>query len=869
MICIVPIAIVLFMLSLPAESAAARTVRLGDVTPVTASQGWGQLRIDTSVTGKPLQIGDRHFQHGLGTHSPGELVYDLEGSCDRFEAWVGMDAAMNDYPKATLIFRVFVDGKLRFDSGPMRAADQPKRVSVPLFGALELRLVVDDAGDGSDCDHADWAEPVLTGRQVVHPKPKPKHVLKAPGLVLELSERGEIARASLGAARLPVDLTGLATLLGCKDSGKTAVRRLPDGGLEFARDVVRVGSGQRCRVVARFVPTLSSIRWELEIRGAGANWSTPISYRLRWPNPTAVRFWAPWDDPDMDGSAWRDPLSTRPFANKTMWAGAPPMGPNPQGGLVHFGGDCVSIPMATVLIPKSDLALSLVFSPEDTYLDTSLATTAAGAITLSHIGHRIGSTRPVKFAADLVVHPADWRAGLGWMVRRYPEFFDPPNPRADQLAGCGAYSGWEGELDAAKYRKMAFKVNWKSSFDFPYCGMFIPPVADDSTLWPRFDADSSGGPNGASTFTNIARLEAYSQRMRSMGFEVLNFFNVTEVGLELRGHTAPDRKSGDPDLWQNPQAWVDATLPDAILRNEAGNRCGSWGNQIVVDPAAPQFRKHIIEQARLHIVKLPSSAGICIDRMDWIRPYNPNADDGVSWRSGKPMRALTESWKTLMGEMGPMMHRSGKVIYANALVKRLDLARQLDGIYHEFGHLGINLNGTAFLCVRKPAMAWTPPFASENDLTPNPDAYFQRHLYMGVYPTAPLPGNDHTITPSDWADKWYTDYGQMLDVMRGKKWVLEPHVIHVAGGAAKANLFEVPGGYVVPVTFGGSAGSVELTLRRPKGVRESAPNPKIEAIHPGTDRRTEIAARIRGDIMKLTVPLQRGCAMVVITHSTP
>ena len=863
MICLASIAITLVALGLPATAAPSRTFRLGDVAPILFSQGWGQLQIDKSVSGKPLQIADRTFTHGLGTHSPGEIFYDLEGSYDRFESWVGMDAAMKDYPQASLVFKVLVDGRVCFDSGPMRVADKPKRVSVPLTGASELRLVVADNGDGSDCDHADWADPVLIGRPSVRFVPKPKYSLKGPGLALAFSEKGGIAGARLGSARLPVDLGSVVKFLGCRESAKTSIRRLPGGGLEFAREMTRIGSRDRCRILERFSPTASSIRWEVEIKGTGENWSTPVSLRLYWPNPTAARFWAPWDDPDMDSSTWHDPLVSRPFANKTMWIGAPPMGPNPQGGLVHFGGDCVSIPMATVLLPTNDLGLSLVLSPEDTYLDTSLTTTADGVITLSHIGHRIGSKQSVKFTADLVVHPADWRGGLGWMVRRYPAFFDPPNPRADQLAGCGAYSSYEGDLDAAKYRKMAFKVNWKASFDFPYCGMFIPPVEDDKTLWPRFDADSAGGPNGATTFTSIAQLEGYSRKMRSMGFEVLNFFNVTEVGTQLRGHSAPDMKPGDPDLWRNPKAWIDAELPDAILTNESGNRCGSWGNQIVVDPAAPQFRKHIMEQARRHVAKIPSSAGICIDRMDWVRPYNPNADDGVSWRSGKPMRALTESWKTLMGEMGPMMHHSGKVIFANALVKRLDLARHLDGIYHEFGHLGTNLNGTALLCVRKPAMAWTPPLGSEKELAPDPDSYFQRHLHMGVYPTAPLPGNDHTITPSDWADKWYTDYGPLLDVMRGKKWVLEPYVIQVARDAAKANLFEVPGGYVVPVTFGGSAASVELILRKPKGLANWG-QPKIEALHPGTDARTKITPRIHGDVMSLTVPLQRGCAMIIV-----
>ena len=51
-----------------------------------------------------------------------------------------------------------------------------------------------------------------------------------------------------------------------------------------------------------------------------------------------------------------------------------------------------------------------------------------------------------KFATGLVAHEADSRGGLAWMTRRYAEFFHPPNPRAHEIAGLGAYSDWEGDL---------------------------------------------------------------------------------------------------------------------------------------------------------------------------------------------------------------------------------------------------------------------------------------------------------------------------------------------------------------------------------------------------------------------------------------
>ena len=58
----------------------------------------------------------------------------------------------------------------------------------------------------------------------------------------------------------------------------------------------------------------------------------------------------------------------------------------------------------------------------------------------------------------------------------------------------------------------------------------------------------------------------------------------------------------------------------------------------------------------------------------------------------------------------------------------------------------------------------------------------------------------------------------MLDLLRGKKWVLSPHAVEVIGGGAKANIFQVPGGYVVPLTFGGSNQEVLVTIRGVAGI---------------------------------------------------
>jgi len=461
---------------------------------------------------------------------------------------------------------------------------------------------------------------------------------------------------------------------------------------------------------------------------------------------------------------------------------------------------------------------------------------------------------------DLTVHEADWRAALGWMARRYREFFDPPNPKAHQIAGTGAYSGHEADFDAEKMKAMAFMVNWKASFDFPYMGMFLPPVHGDDVPWRRYGGDT----------VTIGKMREYSRKMRQMGFHVLSYFNVTEFGAKV-AFPAPTRKAkSDADLWKDCNDFLYAKLADAIVltpesekthkgcysHNRPGSPYWTWGDAVVMDPGEPVYQEYLLAQARRHIEKLPEASGFCIDRMDWLRLYNHRREDGVSWFGDQAVRSLHYSWRDLMSKLGPLVHGADKVIYCNNHIKRIEQMRHIDGIFDEFTHSGLALNTISLLGVRKPVLGWT---GNENLLKPDPDAFFQKYLYLGVFPMCPFPGNDHSLRPSAWVDKQYLDYGRLMILMRGKKWVLEPHVINVAGARAKANLFEVPGGYVIPVVYAGDGRNVKVVLRGKRFLTEKL---TVQAVHPGTDRPAAVrTSKDRNDLI-LDVPVKRGCAMV-------
>lgn len=834
--------------------AASDSIPLTDLEPITARQGWGQPTRDQSVWGKPMRIGDRTFSVGLGTHADCERVYDLEGAFERFEAWVGVDAAVTGHAGGTVVFKVVANGRELFNSGLLRVDSPAQRVSVPLTGVNELTLIVTDAGDGISADHANWAEAVLIGKPKAEaplPPPRPaKFNVGVSGLEIGLSDQGDMVGALLGEARRPLQLRGETMLARCTRVGPILTRESAGGGVEFTRQVVHALSGQRAVLTERFAPAQDSVHWEIEIRGEGGPWSTSIETRLRWPATNTTRFWTAWEDPEQKRDVWRDPLVLRPLVNQRFWYGAARWDEDHSGpGYQPTAGDGFVIPLLTVAEPEQDAAISLVLSPEDTLLEMSLSARQSGSFAFARNDHRISRTNTVRFAMDLVAHEADWRGGLRWMTRRYAEFFNPPNPRARDIIGLGAYSDWEGDLDATMLKRMGFRVNWKASYDFPYMGMFLPPIGDNER-YPRLVKSNT---------TSIAQLRDYSARMRHMGFHVLNYFNVTELGATRGMPKEADPSLTPADRWKNVHNFMRDEVADGILLDRQGRPYPSWEGCVAMDCGGPKYRTFLLEQARRHTERLPDSDGICIDRLDWLRFYNLNADDGQSWRRAQPCRSLYSSWRSLLDEMGPLFRTADKIILVNAMVNRTELLRHVDGIYHEFGHVPADLNGAALQCVLKPCIAWTP---DEKTLKPDPDAYFQRHLHLGIFPTAPLPHNDHTICAGTWADRWYLEYGPLMDAMRGKRWVLTPRCVEVATPGAKVNLFQVPGGYALPVTFGGTNDSATVRVRNVSSLDQTT----CAALHPGAERPAPVSAVFENGELELTVPLKQGCAMVQLLY---
>jgi alpha-galactosidase len=120
--------------------------------------------------GKPMRLAGQEYARGLYCHAYSEVVVRLGAPARSFRAVAGVDS--NDQTsggRGSVVFTVRVEGKEVWRSALLREGMASVPVDVPLEGAREFALVVEDGGDGISCDQVDWAnaEAVLEDGSVV------------------------------------------------------------------------------------------------------------------------------------------------------------------------------------------------------------------------------------------------------------------------------------------------------------------------------------------------------------------------------------------------------------------------------------------------------------------------------------------------------------------------------------------------------------------------------------------------------------------------------------------------------------------------------------------------------------------------------
>jgi len=123
-----------------------------------------ETRFDRSVAGGGLTAGGKTCSRGLGMHAPGRIRYKLDGSWKRLRGAVAVDDdTLRLAARGSVVFRVKVDGKVRFESLELHGGDpQVAFDQIDLNGAQELVLEADPSDGSSVADRADWLQMILS-----------------------------------------------------------------------------------------------------------------------------------------------------------------------------------------------------------------------------------------------------------------------------------------------------------------------------------------------------------------------------------------------------------------------------------------------------------------------------------------------------------------------------------------------------------------------------------------------------------------------------------------------------------------------------------------------------------------------------------
>ena len=108
------------------------------------------------INGRPLQIADQKFEHGIYCHAPSRIQVSLPRPGKSFSAAVGI-LTNSSSQGGSVVFFVTVGEKQVFTSAVLHRGELSVPVSVDINGAREFFLSVGCAGDGISSDQTVWA----------------------------------------------------------------------------------------------------------------------------------------------------------------------------------------------------------------------------------------------------------------------------------------------------------------------------------------------------------------------------------------------------------------------------------------------------------------------------------------------------------------------------------------------------------------------------------------------------------------------------------------------------------------------------------------------------------------------------------------
>ena len=139
-----------------------REVPLTSLDALETSFGFEPPRLDQAWAGGPIRLAGVPYLHGIGMHAWCRMSFAVPEGAVSFRSLVGIDDSARGCDRALVMVSVLTDDDVGlYESELLDLSTPPLQVAVSVEGRHRLTLVVGEGGNGRDCDHVSWAEPVF------------------------------------------------------------------------------------------------------------------------------------------------------------------------------------------------------------------------------------------------------------------------------------------------------------------------------------------------------------------------------------------------------------------------------------------------------------------------------------------------------------------------------------------------------------------------------------------------------------------------------------------------------------------------------------------------------------------------------------
>jgi len=394
----------------------------------------------------------------------------------------------------------------------------------------------------------------------------------------------------------------------------------------------------------------------------------------------------------------------------------------------------------------------------------------AGEVCMTNRYLRLADKREISSGVVVVPHEGDWRPGLDWMRRKYPEYFRVGNPQVWEYEGAMLLANVTPE-SCIRELKEKEALQWTELHCyFPHYGLYVP----ETSAWD--DLRAMEGLPGAMTLTRGA-INEYLSALRRQHVAGVIYFQTFEC-------------------WQK---FAEEKFPESIIRDLNGKPICVWMLTCLMnpDPDLP-WGKHLLDQAKKMLETYPGIAGFFVDVYGH-REFDFAHDDGVSMVCGKRCYMIRHAHRKIMGRIAALLHDAGKFLWVNG-PGFIDAAEGIDGLMAEC--TPASLEWAKYFALERP-MVYLPTDAYTPKTPRLMEQALQECLKSGAFPhvsgdhVSIIRGESPYASPTKAMCALLGKYQPLFEHFKRKRWILTPHALTLPAGI-NGNIFEnSTGEYVV------------------------------------------------------------------------